>query len=100
MRCFRDSKHPVAVFMVKLSFTLDHQMVGTREGRFGFTCTGARLGDVVCVFNNSVSPFVIRKVDEMDDRTRWRFVGDAYVDGLMYGEADALAVEEENVLLM
>ena len=75
-------------------------MIGTREGRFGFTCTGARLGDVVCVFNNSVSPFVVRRVDEVDGRTRWKLVGDAYVSGLMYGEADALGVEEVDVLLM
>ena len=100
MKCFRDTRHPVAVFMAKLSFMRDYQMVSTRDGRFGFTCTGARPDDVVCVFNNSVSPFVVRKVDVVDGRTRWKFVGDAYVSGLMYGEADGLEVEEEDVLLV
>lgn len=27
MNCFRDSKHPVAMFMLKLTFTRDHQMI-------------------------------------------------------------------------
>lgn len=57
-------------------------------------------GDVVCVFNDSVSPFVLRKVDEVDARTRYKFVGDAYVHGLMYGEADGMEDEEEEGILL
>jgi hypothetical protein len=76
-------------------------MISTEEGRFGFTCTGVETRDVVAVFNDSVSPFVVRRVDWVDGRTRWKLVGDAYIHGLMYGEADKLGgVEEEDILLM
>lgn len=100
INCFRDTKHPVAMFIAKLSFTRDHQMISTREGRFGFTCSGARPDDAVVVFNSSVSPFVVRKVDVVEGTTRWQLVGDAYVHGMMYGEADGVDVKEEDILLM
>lgn len=100
MKCFRDKSHPVFMFMVNLSFTRDHQMVNTNNGRFGFSCTGVQPGDVVCVFNDSVSPFVVRRVDEVEGRARWKLVGDAYVHGLMHGEADISKMEEEDILLM
>lgn len=100
MQYFRDVTHPVAMFMAKLSFTRDRQMISTRDGRLGFTCTGVQPADAVCVFNNSVSPFVVRKVDVVDGTTRWKLVGDAYVSGLMYREADGLEVEEADVLLV
>lgn len=44
---------------------------------------------------------VLRKVDIADDGVkRWRFVGDAYVEGLMYGEADKMNVEEKEICLV
>lgn len=87
-------------FTSKLCFTCDHQLINTKEGRFGFTCTGVRAGDVVCVFNDSVSPFVLRRVEDRDGDVRYQFVGDAYVHGLMYGEADRIDVDEVDVLLV
>jgi hypothetical protein len=47
-----------------------------------------------------VSPFVLRKVDDKDGNERYKFVGDAYVHGLMYGEADGTDVHEENILFV
>lgn len=100
MNSFRDPENPVTRLTARLCFTRDHQMINTKEKRFGFTCTGVQPGDVVCVFNDSVSPFVLRKVDEVDGKTRYKFIGDAYVHGLMYGEADAMKIDEEGILLV
>lgn len=100
MDCFRNPRSTVFKFVAKLCFTRDHQMINMREGRFGFTCSGVQPGDVVCVFDDSVSPFVLRKVDDKDGNERYKFVGDAYVHGLMYGEADGTDVHEENILLV
>lgn len=100
MDCFRNPLSPVFKFVAKLCFTRDHQMINMREGRLGFTCSGVQPGDVVCVFNDSVSPFVLRRVDDKDGDARYKFVGDAYVHGLMYGEADSIDVQEEDILLV
>lgn len=66
------------------------------DNMFGFTTEGVRPGDMVCVFGGSRTLHVIRRVVEGygDGVERWRFVGDAYVYGLMHGEADDTDVEE------
>ncbi|KAF3008766.1 hypothetical protein E8E13_010270 [Curvularia kusanoi] len=95
-----DVEDPVCRFMISLTFTRDRQMINTRDGRFGFTCTGVQPGDVVCVFNDSVSPYVLRRAEHKDGDVRYKFVGDAYIHGLMYGEADGMNVAEEDILLV
>lgn len=100
VHCFRDPGHPVANFMANLRLTRDHQLINTTDGRFGFTCTGVRPGDVVCVFNDSVSPFVLRRVEDRNGEARYMFVGDAYVHKLMYGEADSMDIVEEDIVLV
>lgn len=100
MDCFRNPSSPVFKFVAKLCFTRDHQMINMREERFGFTCSGVQPGDVVCVSNDSVSPFVLRRVDDKNGDARYKFVGDAYVHGLMYGEADSMDAQEEDILLV
>ena len=100
MACLRDLQSPVFKFVAKLYYTRDHQIINMGEARFGFTCSGVQPGDVVCVFNDSVSPFVLRRVDDKGGDARYKFVGDAYVHGLMYGEADSIDVQEEDILLV
>jgi hypothetical protein len=54
----------------------------TKMGYLGLTAWGAQVGDVVCVLEQSQMPVVLRPVDE-----EWVFVGQAYVHGIMDGEA-------------
>jgi hypothetical protein len=77
------------------------QLFWTKENRSGFTNEGVRPGDVVCVFNGSVVAYVLRRADEDGDQVeRWCLVGEAFVPGLMYGEADGMEVEERDIILV
>lgn len=67
----------------------------TKEDRFGFTMRGVKPGDLVCVFDGALAPHVLSKVDSSKDgKDSWRFVGDAFVHGLMHGEADEMHVDD------
>jgi hypothetical protein len=47
-------------------------------------------------------PHVIRRVtgDNETEPELWKFVGDAYVHGLMKGEADKIDVEERDIVFV
>jgi hypothetical protein len=49
---------------------------------------------LVVVLDGSPTPHVARRVGDRGGRERYVFVGDAYVHGLMYGEAGELGIEE------
>ena len=49
----------------------------------------AQVGDSICIFLCGPAPFVVRRDDEGDSHL---LIGEAYVDGLMDGEA----IDEEN----
>ena len=53
---------------------------------FGLTHPGGRDSDTICVFQGAKTPHILRP---QDDGT-WEFVGEAYVHGLMYGEAEKI----------
>lgn len=65
----------------------------TENGRIGLAPAWAEPGDRICIFYNGLSPFVIRPTKE--DPQQYRLMGEAYVDGVMYGEAFGLG--ESNV---
>ncbi|CAO2656553.1 Nn.00g053560.m01.CDS01 [Neocucurbitaria sp. VM-36] len=76
------------------------QLFRTKEGKLGFTKRGVQAGDVVCVFNGSPIVHVLRGVSDVDsEKPIWRFVGDAYVHGLMNGEADGMDIEARDIVL-
>ena len=100
METFRSPEHPVARFVTNVCFTRDHQLFNTTDGMFGFTATGVQEGDIVCVINHAVSPHVLRRVEDRDGEARYVLVGDAYVSGLMYGEADGMDVDEVDIVLV
>lgn len=78
------------------------QLFWTNDNMFGWTTVGVRPGDVICVFGGANTPHVLGRVDEAckDDIERWQFVGDAYVHGLIYGEADDIDVEEPELCMV
>jgi hypothetical protein len=57
----------------------------TSEGRIGMGAGEMREGDKVCVFFFCPTPYILR-----EDAGRTLFVGEAYVHGLMHGEALSL----------
>jgi hypothetical protein len=88
-------------FFQRINNLGSRRLILTKEGRFGFTIRGVKLNDVVCVFNGAPVAHVIRNVEDRTDRTEtWHCVGDAYVHGLMYGEADGIETEEKDVMLV
>jgi hypothetical protein len=83
---------------------LDHSQVALWDSRFsqvmpgrklfrtkrnGFLGTGPQsleIGDLVCVLAGGTVPYLIRPVNDAEG-SRFRFVGEAYVHGIMHGEA-------------
>jgi len=77
------------------------QLFVTKAGRFGYAKRGVQPGDVVVVFNGAPIPHVLRRAQpEGDSQERWRFVNDAYVHDLMHFEADGIAVEVEDFVVI
>jgi hypothetical protein len=71
------------------------RMVGVEGGRLGITAEGVKVGDVVWVLAGAEVPVVLR---EGSEKGRWRLVGDAFVCGIMGGEAVKGGKVEEIVL--
>lgn len=57
----------------------------TGGGRSGLAPTATRTGDLVCLLRGGDVPFVLRREDMR--KGCYRFVGEAYVHGIMQGEA-------------
>ena len=55
----------------------------TRDGRIGLGPWNMQEGDRLCVFFFCPTPYIIRPAGP----DRWTFVGEAYVHGLMFGQA-------------
>jgi len=63
------------------------QFFSTGNGRIGLGPLGTLPGDMICIFYNGYTPFIIRPHPQPNDSELYRFIGEAYVDGIMYGEA-------------
>ncbi|KAL6703702.1 hypothetical protein ACN47E_009396 [Coniothyrium glycines] len=68
----------------------------TADGRMGLCPRHTRVGDVIAVLYGGSVPYVLREVRQ----ERWRFVGECYVDGLMFGEAERMQRQELTFKLM
>jgi hypothetical protein len=55
----------------------------------------ARVGDHICILYGCSVPVVLRKHQASEDSNYWQLVGDAYVHGIMDGEAIKQTSEEE-----
>jgi hypothetical protein len=89
-------------YLVRMQILNRRQLFQTKEGRLGFTTRGVMPGDRICALNGSPVPHVIRRVrgDNENGPELWKFVGDAYVHGLMQGEANEIDVEEKNFVFV
>lgn len=70
----------------------------TRAGRLGLGPQSVRPGDGVWLVAGSRTPYLLRKKEQGEGEARERlgFLGEAYVHGVMYGEA-AAAITKENM---
>lgn len=68
----------------------------TRAGRLGLGPQSVRPGDGVWLVAGSRTPYLLRKKEQGDEEERERlgFLGEAYVHGVMYGEAAAGITKE------
>lgn len=81
---------------------VDRQLFLTRAVRFGCTIRGVNRGDAQCDFNVAPTRHVLSKAPLIaDEAFKWKPVGRAYVvDGVMHGEANEIAREEKDVVLI
>ncbi|SPO01448.1 related to HET-6OR heterokaryon incompatibility protein (het-6OR allele) [Cephalotrichum gorgonifer] len=68
----------------------------TERGYLGLAPTVAAKGDVVVVFKGARIPYVVRPVDKV---RHFRFIGEAYCDGIMDGEVVEKGIAEEFYLV-
>ncbi|KAH8769100.1 hypothetical protein F5883DRAFT_616694 [Diaporthe sp. PMI_573] len=63
----------------------------TARGRIGVGSSLARTGDLVCVFKGFRTPFLLRRTTADG---RYKLMDEAYVHGIMYGEAEQHETED------
>lgn len=59
----------------------------TRKGYFALVPRGAQVGDEIVVFDRACVPFVVRREGDKEKGDRFELLGEAYVHGIMKGEA-------------
>jgi len=75
--------------------TFSRRFFVTEKGYFGLAPAATQPGDLVCILLGGKVPYIIRKTVDADapnnildtHRTTYKFVGDAYLHGIMNGEA-------------
>ena len=78
----------VGMFEEFCKVTILRCYVSTEGGRVGLAPHAVKTGDLVCIFYGTDTPYIVRRTE---DGSRVVLVGDAYVHGLMYGEALTMA---------
>ena len=71
------------------------KLCATKQGFFGAVPETADIGDWICIFNGGKHIFVVREWQKA-----FKYVGYAYIDGLMHGEGFELGHEERGLLLV
>jgi hypothetical protein len=59
----------------------------TEGGYLGWVPRKARVGDTICIFAGAKAPYFLRRVLRLGGPRLFTFIGEAYIHGLMYGEA-------------
>ncbi|KAK8029343.1 hypothetical protein PG991_006399 [Apiospora marii] len=68
-------------FFGRIGITKQRRLITTKKGYIGLAPRETRVGDVILVLQGYCAPIVARRGQ------RWRVVGDAYIHGVMEGEA-------------
>jgi hypothetical protein len=69
----------------------------TSKGYLGIAPIKTKAGDLVCVLDRGIVPFVLRDAVDSEGRSlgHYNFVGESYIHGIMDGEATRQAGEED-----
>jgi hypothetical protein len=78
------SNKPLLEFELQGRYTLNRRMIKTSNGYIGLASRMTEVGDFIVICEGSSVPLVLRKVEV---EHRWRLIGDAYIHGIMAGEA-------------
>lgn len=78
-----------SAFLENLLKNTKRRLFQTEKGFLGLAPKGSRVGDSLVVFLGGTTPHVIRKgpVGGVEEVVMWKYVGEAYCDGIMDGEA-------------
>ena len=74
----------------------DRAFIATAQGRIGYTRPSVQPGDSVCVSQNSIVPFIVRNRPEGGPDM---LIGEAYVSGIMHGEAMEMNGQHDTALV-
>ncbi|KAG4441714.1 hypothetical protein IFR05_002793 [Cadophora sp. M221] len=100
LRDFEEFQRKAGRFMESFSLYCDNRrFFRCKGGMLGWGPDQVREGDAICVLDGASVPFVLRPV-EVEGGRRFEVVGDAYVSGIMDGEAMELVVEDTEILLV
>jgi hypothetical protein len=78
------------MFQLFDSLAADRRFIRTQKGYLGFGPASCEIGDSVVVFSGSKVPYVLRRRSvDLSGQPFYEFLGDAYVQGIMDGEAYA-----------
>jgi hypothetical protein len=72
------------------------QLFGTEKGYIGIGDITLEIGDLVCVLIGGKTPFILRPVVG----GKYRFIGECYVHGIMFGEALEEGLKREKVFTL
>ncbi|PLN78371.1 heterokaryon incompatibility protein-domain-containing protein [Aspergillus taichungensis] len=89
---FVEMEEAVGMFEEFCKITILRCYISTEGGRVGLAPHAAKTGDLVCIFYGADTPYIVRRTE---DGSNVVLVGDAYVHGLMYGEALTMAPSAE-----
>ncbi|KAH7310245.1 heterokaryon incompatibility protein-domain-containing protein [Rhexocercosporidium sp. MPI-PUGE-AT-0058] len=102
LRDFEEFQRKGRRFMESFSLYCDNRrFFRCKEGRLGWGPDQVREGDAICVLNGAEAPFVLRPVEGEGEGVQFEVVGDAYVSGIMDGEAMVdLGLVETDIMLV
>jgi Heterokaryon incompatibility protein (HET) len=79
------TNRPFLVFEIQGRYALHRRLVRTQRGFLGLVSHATEVGDEVMICKGSSVPLVMRRFGEGKDE--FRLIGDAYIHGIMRGEA-------------
>jgi hypothetical protein len=81
---------------------INRRFIVTQNGYYGLAPPTAREGDSCCVIFGAKTPFIVRPVADLP--AHYKFIGEAYVHGMMKGEIVEMCadgeLQEEDIILV
>jgi hypothetical protein len=81
------TNRPFLLFEIQGRYALYRRVVRTQGGLLGLASHATEVGDEVVICKGSSVPLIMRRCGEGEGEGKVRLIGDAYVHGIMRGEA-------------